>query len=1493
MDLSSLRAQLEALARPSLTMAANDAALPQALRDFLQTTPNQKLTLTPSGSGGIVLSGDVLTVAGPSADLWAIEAMHQVAVTLTQVSLSITDQGAGGVGPQFTLAAAGLLPVASGVTASVTVDTPAEPGEDWMIRLAAGTSGVTANQLVTLGAIGRLPFQLPAALGFLDRALTVLPDKFSLAFQPGDPGFYFYRFTVSAADARWTPLPGVLAFQGLDLDVIMTPHAMAALVVGHIVIGGVSMDIGIDVSNPDRLYVAIAPTGGGAFPGLAALAAWALGGQMSSRLGGGLGELGFSLKDIDLAIERVDAVVTVGPPAALTSLQIVSVLTIKGLVLTIVVTLPHLTINGSLRDPAGINVHDLLASFGLDAVPVPAALKLASLELSASITDAHYRLSAEVEKVWSIGPFDVTALQLSISYFGGPIEPGLEANFAGSLTIAESIDLDVWVDYLGADDGWVFTGRVSLEAESKDGGAIEDLKKKFNVAIPTPIVSLPLAELEISYATATGAFSFRVEGHLTVVTTPLAMVATIDLTKVATGGYDARFSGTLTVGSLVFSVIFDHTSSGVDSFIAVYTHRPGDPPSIGLKALVREIAPDVAEAIPGDIAIQLDGVKLVFVRKDGAGRFAFSLDLGLSLSLTGLPLVGAMLTPTSLAIEHLQFLYSNSVFTAEQARAVNALLPPQVAPLPAGGLVEGLGVAGTLRLENERLQIALGVPSAQAPPAMPMLAAAGVDVRGVASPTLTAGAPAQDRALLTTTRWFEVQKSVGPLSLARLGVQYKDNTLFLLLDAEFSLSGLALGLDGLGLGSALTKFEPQLHLDGLSIALKLGPVAINGGLLAVSAPPANVTDEYIGEVSIAIEPYLISGVAAYAKVSGDPSFFVFVEVDGEFGGPPAFFVTGFMGGFGYNWSLALPPSDEVDRFPFVAGLSNPSLFGTTTPSPLDVLNVLSGRGGHPAWVTPEAGENWIAAGIQFRSFELVLGRALVVVEFGKEFEIALLGLASVTLPQGAIAGTGAAGGKAAYAYAELQIEVVLKPDDGIFAATAFLTPNSFLLTRDCHLVGGFAFFLWFGNSPHDGDFVVTLGGYHPAFTPSVVSEGRQYRPQLAGESKRRDQGGRLFRPDADSGHGRRQPPGAVPVRRLAGLVDRGRQHHDPLEAILHHGLYRRQRRSFVPVGFAVHHGDDLGRAGREPSALGPPTGGVVYIDWSIISFSIPFGADSADSAGATLDWPGFQSLLPNPSSDAAKAKPALAAVADAGGDASAVLLTLSINGGLARTDSNGVWVVRGDELLLTTTCAVPVTSITFGAVNVELPESAPSRIDIRPMGAQGVTSVHTITIRAVDDDNALVDLSGWPTPVVQTANLPEALWGVPLGKDAQGKDAQPAPAAKLVAGLATGARFGPPPARAGASIGPIDPAALITPLDGGYMPLRPKVQQDPIGPPVADSGSILVIVNTVASAASVQAQQAQFAALSRFGAAPPTHAPLARLGQQAGTLFAQPPLRAA
>jgi hypothetical protein len=49
------------------------------------------------------------------------------------------------------------------------------------------------------------------------------------------------------------------------------------------------------------------------------------------------------------------------------------------------------------------------------------------------------------------------------------------------------------------------------------------------------------------------------------------------------------------------------------------------------------------------------------------------------------------------------------------------------------------------------------------------------------------------------------------------------------------------------------------------------------------------------------------------------------------------------------------------------------------------------------------------------------------------------------------------------------------------SVTADLTPNSFLVVKDCKLTGGFAAKFWFGANPHAGDFVITLGGYNPAF----------------------------------------------------------------------------------------------------------------------------------------------------------------------------------------------------------------------------------------------------------------------------------------------------------------------------------------------------------------------------------------------------------------------------
>lgn len=1139
-----------------------------------------------------------------------------------------------------------------------------------------------------------------------------------------------------------------------------------------------------------------------------------------------------------------------------------------------------------------LSLNDLIDNFA-PGVVFP-EVDVTNLALMIAPRDQYYSFGmvVSVDTPWTpISGLAVTLDSITLqALYNGKTTPSLSGSVAGVFTIvldggnaapaallpetdlnagnpdppAKQIDILLSAVRPAGVDGWLFSGSTGQGEQIPFGDLIGGLVKTFDSGadVPVALSTLMIENLELSFDTVAQAFSFGCEVSIEIESTPVDITVAVNLTKKTGGGYDTKFAGTILIGALEFDLIFD-AKSGAYTFVATYSHKPGDPQSIKLQDLVNYLSPSLAADVPADVEIELNSVKLVFVRQNNATEVAFGLDLGLSLALSDLPLVGPALPSTAIAIQHLQFLYSSASMTGAEAGTINALLPGTVAPIPAAGLSQGVGVTATVEIGSSTWPLALGVPSAPS---------SGQQLALAAPYGTLAAAPAASTSQ-GTTRWFDIQKSIGPVSLARFGIQYQDSTLYLLLDASFSLSGLELGLDGLGLGSPLTSFQPRAHLDGIGVAINLGEVKINGGLLSVAAPPPGVTDEYIGEVTIEVEPYMISGVAAYAKVQDHPSFFVFAQIDGEFGGPPAFFVTGFMGGFGYNWSLTLPTPDQVYKFPFIAGLTDPTVFGAN-PTPVDVLNVLSGQGGKPAVVTPTLGQNWIAAGIQFRSFELVIGRALAVVSFGKDLEIALLGLATISLPQAATS--------EAYAFVELQIEVVLKPDDGVFSAIGSLTPNSYLLTRDCHLTGGFAFCIWFGASPYAGDFVVTMGGYHPAFTPpkwypAIANIGLNWTVSSALTIK----GGTYFAitPTAAMAGGSLQvlfQSGNLKAWLTAwiNIMIRWKPFYITADVGISVGVSYKLNLLFTSVTLKVELGAQL-------TLWGPPTGGVAHVDWYIISFSIPFGADPVSPGGQVLDWTGFQGLLPNRSS----ASNTMLAAADA---PDAVLLKVSINAGLTRTDSvTGDWIVRGDELVLTTTSAVPVTSVAFGTVAVPLPGDSPTLIDIRPMAAKGCTSKHAITLYSVDDGNQPVDLTPWPLPLVQTAALPQALWGEPLPDSAQ-----PAPAAKLVPGLATGIQFAPPPASAGAAVGPVDPDSLITPLGGGYMALQPGSQQDPLTAPVEDKDSIQAIIDNVASPANVQNQQAIFAALGTLGAAPPTDAPLVQLGALAGTLFAQPPLSA-
>ncbi|KAK2465658.1 hypothetical protein APHAL10511_002202 [Amanita phalloides] len=70
-----------------------------------------------------------------------------------------------------------------------------------------------------------------------------------------------------------------------------------------------------------------------------------------------------------------------------------------------------------------------------------------------------------------------------------------------------------------------------------------------------------------------------------------------------------------------------------------------------------------------------------------------------------------------------------------------------------------------------------------------------------------------------------------------------------------------------------------------------------------------------------------------------------------------------------------------------------------------------------------------------------------------------------------------------YVYVELGITSRVDIRNGAFSVEGKLSPNSFILHPSCHLLGGFALYYWFDPSPYAGDFVFTIGGYHPAYQP--------------------------------------------------------------------------------------------------------------------------------------------------------------------------------------------------------------------------------------------------------------------------------------------------------------------------------------------------------------------------------------------------------------------------
>ena len=323
--------------------------------------------------------------------------------------------------------------------------------------------------------------------------------------------------------------------------------------------------------------------------------------------------------------------------------------------------------------------------------------------------------------------------------------------------------------------------------------------------------------------------------------------------------------------------------------------------------------------------------------------------------------------------------------------------------------------------------------------------------------------------------WLTIQREFGPIYLEQIGFAVVNppsgiESIGILIDGRVSLMGLTASVDDLSLtyivaggGSALDPSKYRVDLAGFAISADISGLTLAGGLRKFTPPQGGV--EYLGMLMARVAVYGLTVYGGYGLVGpeGDQftSLFLFGAVNGPIGGPPAFFIMGIGGGFGINRRLSIPQDlSRFGSFPMIKALDPAARAG----DPFQELAEAR------VFFAPERGTFWFAAGVAFNSFALVDGVAVIAIQIGNGFELSLLGLARMALPRP----------QAALVSIELALIARFSTREGIILVQGQLTDNSWLLLREVRLTGGFAFAAWFAG-PNRGQFVVTIGGYHPDF----------------------------------------------------------------------------------------------------------------------------------------------------------------------------------------------------------------------------------------------------------------------------------------------------------------------------------------------------------------------------------------------------------------------------
>ncbi|KAF2403814.1 hypothetical protein EJ06DRAFT_295181 [Trichodelitschia bisporula] len=482
-----------------------------------------------------------------------------------------------------------------------------------------------------------------------------------------------------------------------------------------------------------------------------------------------------------------------------------------------------------------------------------------------------------------------------------------------------------------------------------------------------------------------------------------------------------------------------------------------------------------------------------------------------------------------------------------------------------------------------------------------------------------------------------VEKTVGTFKISNVGIRFENGELILFLDVIAHLGPIEFALIGLGFGMKLSELKlneigkhvPSFHLQGMAIEFNQPPVGIAGMFVDKSNDDMKM---YIGGIALTVLPYQFMAIGAYGEVKKNlkdkdsfaealkkgntfKTVFIFAKLNGPLIELEIATLGGITLGFGYNSTVVHPRIEDVTSFPFISNSSDLSGSG----DPLAVMMKLADPVG--GIVRPQENSYWLAAGLEGKALQILDISAVVIIEFNPYVSLGLYARASASMPPETPR-------QACFTYVEMGIMAYCDFHQGQLRIEAQLSPNSFLMSPLCHLSGGFALCYWFGNSPYAGDFVFSMGGYHPAFKPPThypVPPRLAITWQLSKLLSIRGEAYFAITTKVCMGGGMLNAVFNMGLLHayLTAHADFLMQFHPfffTADIGVRIGVEFELELLFITIHISVHLSAEL-------HLQGPPFGGQVYVDFYVFGFTVPFGHQVGAPPAKTVDE--FYTLLTN------------------------------------------------------------------------------------------------------------------------------------------------------------------------------------------------------------------------------------------------------------------------